>query len=934
MKRSRLISSVCRLPSALPRTPVYATAIASITALALAGCASKAKRPATTRPSTTRPLATRPIDAKALLTLSQLEPKLDPPRAAATTAPATGPLPPLDAIELYATARDAILTGRRQAAVDLLEKAAALDSQSFEIRYALGKAYLNGPWDERSLAWLLKAAELDPDRVELQTDIGRQLLAKGDWDEGVRRLRLALLASDAESEPAATAVAELDLSKALADRGYDTAAVELLERLRSRVASPSLDVRMNPALFYFVTRPEFLALRAGELYERIGRYDRALAAYAPVADADPTHFESRARVVRTLANAGRFDDAAAAAAEAVAQFRASPESLVLLRDVYRAIGREGQAVEQLRRLHEQRPDDRPLLYALADLLAADERHADAIAVLERAAARDPDDFEIVRRLVLLGQEARPDDGLAAGARLIRWSADHPDSIHVMSALWSQLVRPRPEGRLRPATVEALDVGPSVSPRLQAARLYWASRVAGAAGRRAVVRDTLRRVVAIDATPPFAPAYRGQLDALWSRNDLTPDQKASTSNELADRAKRLGDASLGEELRGLSLLNQKKPNDALEAFDQAVNLGGRSPDLQLGRALAARAAGDVPRFEQLLWKLIGDWPQYDDGYETLYAHYVQSGAGPQADKVLSTWQSADGQSVSCRLARVRRYFAAGNPSVGEKLLLETFDDAPDHPQVHLFLEALFRETDRVDNLADRFRTKLADNPADLTIVSRLVDLDVERGRQRDAVWEVDAARKAVGDADADALYQIAHLYLDAGQKQASEQALRDALNAEPAHGPAANDLGYALADRGEDLTEAERLARLAVASEPDNGAFLDSLGWVLYKRGRFAEAGEQLSRALAITPRPDPVMLDHLGDALYRAGQASNALTRWKAAAERLAATAQADADRDDIKTLRLELDRKLKQAAAGEPVSVAPVAVDPAAPAVPSQAKN
>src|SRR5829696_1727049 len=156
--------------SVMGRTPLI---LATAAAMAIAGCAAKPKSAPSTRPSTTRPLATRPIDPKTLLTLDQLEPKLEPPKAQTpATAPSTAPAP-LDAVELYAAARDAQLLGKRQVAVDLLQKAIALDPDSFEIRYALGKAYENGPWDERSLAALLQAAELDPDRVELQADIGR-----------------------------------------------------------------------------------------------------------------------------------------------------------------------------------------------------------------------------------------------------------------------------------------------------------------------------------------------------------------------------------------------------------------------------------------------------------------------------------------------------------------------------------------------------------------------------------------------------------------------------------------------------------------------------------------------------------------------------------------------------------------------------------------
>jgi len=46
----------------------------------------------------------------------------------------------------------------------------------------------------------------------------------------------------------------------------------------------------------------------------------------------------------------------------------------LLREVYRSIGREADAASELQKLHRQRPDDRAVLFALADLLRAESRH--------------------------------------------------------------------------------------------------------------------------------------------------------------------------------------------------------------------------------------------------------------------------------------------------------------------------------------------------------------------------------------------------------------------------------------------------------------------------------------------------------------------------------------------------------------------------------
>jgi Tfp pilus assembly protein PilF len=135
----------------------------------------------------------------------------------------------------------------------------------------------------------------------------------------------------------------------------------------------------------------------------------------------------------------------------------------------------------------------------------------------------------------------------------------------------------------------------------------------------------------------------------------------------------------------------------------------------------------------------------------------------------------------------------------------------------------------------------------------------------------------------------------------------------------------LADEGRDLEAAETMTRRAVDSEPRNASFLDSLGWVLYKRGRLDEARRTLTRAveLAEAPGPDPVVLDHLGDALYQLGDPAAAAEQWKRAAKRLGEMPESERQRDELGELRLRLDRKTRQADAGQPVSVAPVVEKP-----------
>lgn len=98
--------------------------------------------------------------------------------------------------------------------------------------------------------------------------------------------------------------------------------------------------------------------------------------------------------------------------------------------------------------------------------------------------------------------------------------------------------------------------------------------------------------------------------------------------------------------------------------------------------------------------------------------------------------------------------------------------------------------------------------------------------------------------------------------------------------ALNALAWMWARAGENLQEAEALARRAVAATPNpsefRGNYLDTLGWVRYRQGRFEEALQDLERAIAAKPLEAPFH-EHLGDVYAALGSKVEAQAAWKKA---------------------------------------------------------
>ncbi|HEX6066272.1 MAG TPA: tetratricopeptide repeat protein, partial [Longimicrobiales bacterium] len=390
--------------------------------------------------ATTRPV-TQPSD-RADLAFAEIDrPSLTPATRPATTQ-ASGPAP-LDAIDLFARGRDAMLRGQRFTAINLLEQAIRLDPHSYELRFWLGQAYTSGGVaNEQSIAAYEAAAAIDPDHLIVHSELGRQYLAKRETKKALDHLLQATRTREYDKDDGAAAVVDFYLARALEESGYDRAALEIYEKLIDRLQAGGLSVRGTPELAYLLNQPEALYVQVGELLEKRGRHDDAIHLYALAANRKPDNFAIQSHLIRALAAAGRGDEARTRATHAVRTSRASPQSMTLLKEIFRQTGGTDDAVaRELERLRRERPGDRTLLYALVDVLTSQGSSTEATKLLAEAAQEARYETELVRRLFKLyngaGDTAENVD--AAARLLIEALAARPDNTRDLSPMWSDLL---------------------------------------------------------------------------------------------------------------------------------------------------------------------------------------------------------------------------------------------------------------------------------------------------------------------------------------------------------------------------------------------------------------------------------------------------------------------------------------------------------------
>ena len=193
-------------------------------------------------------------------------------------------------------------------------------------------------------------------------------------------------------------------------------------------------------------------------------------------------------MIKTLLALGRGKEASDRAIEAVRSFKASSESIELLREVYRRNGNEPGIVPALWKIYQERPKDHAILFALADTLDSLGKPADAVALLNDAYDKSAgQNFDIAHWLVALF--LKHDEPDRAARLLIRVSAEKPDLINSISDLWDDVLHVTGPNRFRLADLQRIEVPAELEP----ARLFWVSRVALLNGRNDLLEHHARTI---------------------------------------------------------------------------------------------------------------------------------------------------------------------------------------------------------------------------------------------------------------------------------------------------------------------------------------------------------------------------------------------------------------------------------------------------------
>jgi Tfp pilus assembly protein PilF len=112
---------------------------------------------------------------------------------------------------------------------------------------------------------------------------------------------------------------------------------------------------------------------------------------------------------------------------------------------------------------------------------------------------------------------------------------------------------------------------------------------------------------------------------------------------------------------------------------------------------------------------------------------------------------------------------------------------------------------------------------------------------------------------------------------SFETFKEALKIKPDDAMILNNYAYYLAEQGQELKEAERMAKIVIEKEKGNTTYLDTYAWVLYKRGRYKESEKIMENIISSTDKEDAEWYEHFGYIMKAQKKCDKAIEYWKTA---------------------------------------------------------
>ena len=392
-------------------------------------------------------------------------------------------------------------------------------------------------------------------------------------------------------------------------------------------------------------------------------------------------------------------------------------------------------------------------------------------------------------------------------------------------------------------------------------------------------------------------------------------RAEEYDRALEAAEGLEEPVLADLARGVILLGQGKPREALETLEAGLRLWPNNAGARYYAALAAEQLGDFDRAIS----------EYRD---SIRANAAASDAGLR----LARLHEAEGKYEPASIA-IRHYLTNGHPRDSEALVLSLrlahrLGRGPGFQETLAQLARLPGQAGRAVAEAARI-ARMGRGPGEAVAVVERAGLDLtdprhaealsslvadlsEAGDRQTALARVDAALEANPDAAAFHRIRAGALEASGADREVVRASFERAIELDPADARALVGLGRIIGEEGE-LEDAIALYDRAAAADPEDADIPYAVVELLAARGRTDEIQPRLEAMLKSHPydgRAADRLARHLvasGESLDRALNLSRRALRFRAGPEALDTLGRVQLERGELEASIKAFERALEQ---------------------------
>ena len=328
------------------------------------------------------------------------------------------------------------------------------------------------------------------------------------------------------------------------------------------------------------------------------------------------------------------------------------------------------------------------------------------------------------------------------------------------------------------------------------------------------------------------------------------------------------------------------DSALYYLDQAQKYAPENGYIYLTRAELYKQAGDSVGYEQQIYNaLTAEQVDVDSKLGVLLTHIRQQLAKEDTTKRINDLFTVliEQHPHEAKIHQLySEYLYAKNDIKGAIEQLEySLDVNPTDADGWRNMMILNIVDNNYANAVKASEKALEYNPDNIDLVRYVAGCYHQMGEYQKAIEAYQKAASMTDSTDVEVMSEImtgaGDTYSEMGDTLNAVASYEKALELDALNSGALNNYAYFLAQRGQDLDRAERMAALAVKDDPENANFIDTYAWVFFAKKDYQMA--LLYIKSAVEKDEDNHLLEHYGDILWFNDDKDGAVEQWTKALE-------------------------------------------------------